>query len=82
MLGESHAEAIVLAADAAGHGFRTEILDPTTSIANYARNLYAWLREADDRGVEVLVAVLPPAAGIGFAVRDRLVKAAAPRPNG
>ena len=63
-------------------GFRTEVLDPTTPIVEYARNLYAWLRDADDRGVEVLVAVLPPAAGIGFAVRDRLVKAAAPRPDG
>ena len=82
VLGESHAEAVVLAADAARQGFRTELLDPTTSIVEYARNLYAWLREADARGVEVLVAVLPPAAGIGFAVRDRLVKAAAPRPNG
>jgi L-threonylcarbamoyladenylate synthase len=82
VLGESHAEAVVLAHDAAGQGLRTELLDPTTSIADYARNLYAWLRDADARGVEVLVAVLPPAAGIGVAVRDRLVKAAAPRPNG
>ena len=80
VLADSHAEAIALAADAAGQGSRTELLDPTIAIADYARNLYAWLREADARGVEVLVAVLPPAAGLGFAVRDRLVKAAAPRP--
>jgi L-threonylcarbamoyladenylate synthase len=81
VLGESHAEAVILAHHAAGQGLRTELLDPATPIADYARNLYAWLREADARGVEVLVAVLPPAAGIGVAVRDRLVKAAAPRPD-
>jgi L-threonylcarbamoyladenylate synthase len=82
VLGESHDEAVVLAADAVRQGFRTEILDPSTPTAEYARCLYAWLREADDRGVEVLVVVLPPATGIGFAVRDRLIKAAAPRPDG
>ncbi len=46
----------------------------------YARLLYRRLREADESGAEVLVAVLPDAAGLGLAVRDRLRKAAAPRP--
>jgi L-threonylcarbamoyladenylate synthase len=50
--------------------------DPVT----YAKVLYAELRQADLDGVATVVAVLPPAEGIGFAVRDRLVKAAAPRP--
>ena len=82
VLGESRDVAVALAADAAAQGLRTELLDPATPIAEYARNLYAWLREADARGVDVLVAVLPPATGIGVAVRDRLIKAAAPRPDG
>ncbi|HEY5874852.1 MAG TPA: L-threonylcarbamoyladenylate synthase [Ilumatobacteraceae bacterium] len=82
VLGESRDVAVALAADAAAQGLRTELLDPAAPIAEYARNLYAWLREADARGVDVLVAVLPPATGIGVAVRDRLIKAAAPRPDG
>jgi L-threonylcarbamoyladenylate synthase len=45
----------------------------------YARGLYRWLREADEEGARAIVAVLPPAEGLGHAVRDRLVKAAAPR---
>jgi L-threonylcarbamoyladenylate synthase len=58
-----------------------EILDLADDPAVYARELYARLREADDRGVATLIAVLPPAAGLGHAVRDRLTKAAAPRPR-
>ena len=45
----------------------------------YARRLYEWLRDADDRGAPVVVAVLPEAAGIGHAIRDRLLKAAGGR---
>ncbi len=53
------------------------MLDLTADLVAYARNLYADLRDADDRGVPVVVAVMPPAAGLGHAIRDRLVKAAA-----
>ena len=42
--------------------------------------LYLRLREADVAGLDVLVACLPPAQGLGLAVRDRLSRAAAPRP--
>nr|WP_245918843.1 L-threonylcarbamoyladenylate synthase [Melittangium boletus] len=45
-----------------------------------ARVLYTRLREADARGHDVLVACLPRAEGLGIAVRDRLARAAAPRP--
>jgi len=41
-----------------------------------ARDLYRQLRELDDRGVAVIVCPLPPAEGIGLAIRDRLRKAA------
>lgn len=58
-----------------------EILDLTDDPVVYARELYARLRDADDRGVGMLIAVLPPATGLGHAIRDRLAKAAAPRPG-
>ncbi|MEO6125135.1 MAG: Sua5 family C-terminal domain-containing protein [Ilumatobacteraceae bacterium] len=41
-----------------------------------ARQLYGWLRDADERGLDTLVAVLPPPVGLGHAIRDRLLKAA------
>jgi L-threonylcarbamoyladenylate synthase len=56
-----------------------EVLDLTHDPVVYARELYARLRDADDRGVRTLIAVLPPAVGLGHAIRDRLAKAAAPR---
>jgi len=56
------------------------ILDARDGLVDVARNLYADLRRADDDGVEHLIAILPPAAGLGHAIRDRLQKAAVPRP--
>ena len=50
--------------------------------AGAARLLYMRLREADLSGHDVLVACLPRAEGLGIAVRDRLARAAAPRPPG
>lgn len=44
---------------------------------DYARDLYALLREADRRGLETVLAVPPEPGGIGLAVRDRLTRAAA-----
>lgn len=46
-------------------------------LARYAHTLYSRLRDADDRGVDTLIAVMPPAVGLGHAIRDRLTKAAA-----
>lgn len=56
------------------------ILDHSDDVARYARELYASLRQADADGVRMLIAVLPAAEGLGYAIRDRLAKAAAPRP--
>lgn len=72
LLADSRRQAEVIAAD---HG-NSWILDHPDDLAIYARSLYADLRAADDRGVEVVVAVLPIAAGLGYAIRDRLIKAA------
>jgi L-threonylcarbamoyladenylate synthase len=41
-----------------------------------AHGLYAGLRELDAAGCTVIVCPLPPAVGIGVAIRDRLLKAA------
>jgi L-threonylcarbamoyladenylate synthase len=41
-----------------------------------ARRLYFGLRWLDEQGVNVIVCPLPAAAGLGLAVRDRLLKAA------
>lgn len=55
----------------------TWVLDHTDDLVDYARSLYADLRDADARGVTTVVAVLPPAQGLGHAIRDRLAKATA-----
>lgn len=54
-----------------------EILDEP-DLVRYAHTLYGRLRAADDRGIGTVIAVLPPAAGLGHAIRDRLTKAATP----
>ncbi len=41
-----------------------------------ARELYSQMRALDNRGVDVMICPMPPADGIGLAVRDRLRKAA------
>jgi L-threonylcarbamoyladenylate synthase len=48
-------------------------------VAGMARALYAALRDLDAAGVDVVIAALPPAAGLGEAVGDRLRRAAGPR---
>jgi L-threonylcarbamoyladenylate synthase len=68
-------DAMALAAGTPG----SRILDLTNDLGRYARDLYSELRQADLDDVRTLIAVLPPADGIGHAIRDRLTKAAAPR---
>lgn len=62
------------------HTPNSRIIGDVDDLATYAATLYAQLRAADDAGVDTIIAVLPPAAGLGHAIRDRLGKAAAPRP--
>jgi L-threonylcarbamoyladenylate synthase len=45
----------------------------------YAHDLYRALREADDLGLDVVLAIAPPPSGLGVAVADRLSRAAARR---
>ena len=58
------------------------LIDSNDDLVAYARDLYAALRAADDRGASAIVAVMPPPLGLGHAIRDRLAKAAAPRHSG
>jgi L-threonylcarbamoyladenylate synthase len=57
------------------------VLDLSDDLVRFARTLYAELRAADADGVSTLITVLPPPIGLGLAIRDRLAKAAAPRPS-
>lgn len=56
---------------------RADVLDRTDDLVVMAQHLYDDLRHADARRLELLVVVLPPAVGLGVAIRDRLTKAAA-----
>jgi L-threonylcarbamoyladenylate synthase len=53
------------------------VLDPPADVDDYARVLYARLRQADDLDLDVLLTVLPSDRGIGAAVADRLRRASA-----
>ncbi|WP_123686544.1 L-threonylcarbamoyladenylate synthase [Amycolatopsis thermoflava] len=52
------------------------------SMADYARSLYGFLREFDQRGCDLVVASLPPEEGLGLAIANRLRRAAGPRDSG
>jgi L-threonylcarbamoyladenylate synthase len=64
-----------------GLGSEVVELEPAGGPEEYARLLYARLRQADRLRIETLVCVPPPARGVGVAVRDRLVRAAASTPT-
>jgi len=55
------------------------VIDDADDLVRYAQQLYHLLRRADDEHRSAVVALMPPAAGLGHAIRDRLVKAAADR---
>jgi L-threonylcarbamoyladenylate synthase len=76
---EQRADADRAVATARDAGRRVVLWDHRDDLVVAARELYARLRAADEAGIDVIVAVLPPPAGLGHAIRDRLTKAAAPR---
>lgn len=59
--------------------YRHCVLINHDDVATYAARLYHDLRHAEEMDYDGIIAVLPPAEGIGIAVRDRLQKAAAPK---
>jgi L-threonylcarbamoyladenylate synthase len=72
-------EAVARVAEIETDGRRASLFDASVEPVEVARTLYDRLRRADALGIELLVVALPPASGLGFAIRDRLSKAAAPR---
>ncbi len=55
-------------------------LSPSGDLAEAARNLYHGLRRLDRPDVPCIAVAPVPATGLGLAIRDRLARAAAPRP--
>jgi L-threonylcarbamoyladenylate synthase len=78
---ESEPEAEALARRHEAHGVRTVVV-AWPDVERFAHDLYERLRAADREGAQVVVVVLPPDAGLGVAVRDRLRRAAAARDEG
>ena len=82
------AEAAALSpGDRLGVMLPSEVAAPARAVAIYpwgrwsepaemARNLYAGLRALDAEGCSVILCPVPPAEGIGAAIRDRLTRAA------
>lgn len=60
----------------AGWRAEGEVFAWGTTPEEMAQRLFAGLRELDARGVRTIVCPLPPADGVGMALRDRLEKAA------
>jgi L-threonylcarbamoyladenylate synthase len=55
-------------------------LSPSGNLIEAAANLFAHLRALDATDVHTIAVAPIPATGLGEAIRDRLVRAAAPRP--
>ena len=76
---ESLAAATKRASELLAEGHRVDVLDSTGDLVLAAKQLYSWLRAADDNGLDALLAVLPEPRGLGHAIRDRLIKASGER---
>ena len=59
-----------------GDGRSSEIIDFGDDLEVFAHELYARLRDADKRLIDVVITVKPPMSGIGIAINERLEKAA------
>jgi L-threonylcarbamoyladenylate synthase len=69
---------IALASDLAGIDLPDALvpLARPADVAAYAHDLYRALREADDLGLDLVLAIAPPPSGLGVALVDRLGRAA------
>ncbi|MFJ8036052.1 Sua5 family C-terminal domain-containing protein [Streptomyces sp. NPDC096032] len=59
---------------------REAAIGVSASLAGYARELYGFLRELDQRGCDLIVASLPVEELLGLAIANRLRRAAGPHP--
>ena len=71
------AEALAVLEQCRAQGRTAETIDLCDDLERYARELYELLHDADRRGVDTVVAVLPDGSGLGAAIADRITKAAA-----
>lgn len=76
MLGDGRTVGLLAAAVPGELPAGVVVLDPPADADEFARVLYARLREADRRELDVVLVVAPDATGAGAAVRDRLTRAA------
>jgi L-threonylcarbamoyladenylate synthase len=76
LLAEGRRVGILAASDVHDAPAGVAVLDAPPDADAFARDLYARLREADARQLDVVLVVPPAAEGIGAAVRDRLQRAA------
>jgi L-threonylcarbamoyladenylate synthase len=79
LLADDAQQAADLATDHTAAGTDPVVIGVGTDAVSYAQHLYQWLRDADLTGRTAVVALMPPAEGLGHAIRDRLVKASAGR---
>lgn len=79
LLADDAQQAADLATDPTAAGTDPVVIGVGTDAVSYAQHLYQWLRDADLAGRSAVVALMPPAEGLGHAIRDRLVKASAGR---
>jgi L-threonylcarbamoyladenylate synthase len=75
----THAEVEAARRGAEARGKKVAVLPHDDDSYEYSRNLYSSLRRCDDEHADIIVALLPRPTGLGAAVRDRLLKAAAER---
>lgn len=78
VLVENEEEAAGLTARLTPQQLPSRVLNRCENLPSYASSLYNDLRQADDDNIQTLIAVLPSNTGLGAAIIDRLVKAAAP----
>ena len=74
---ETAADAKRLQSELVSENQKVQILDFLGDVVSYANQLYARLRQADQSGIDVVIAVIPMNVGLGEAIRDRLTKASA-----
>jgi len=69
----------VVAAEPIEHPIGATQFPIPSDAAGFGRELYATFREIDRQGFDVILVVPPPSSGLGWAIRDRLARAASPR---
>ena len=76
VLVSSSQEGLIEAQRYVADGFKVRLLDLNEDLDKFARLLYSSLRTADKDGINVAIVVRAPMNGIGFAINERLEKAA------